>query len=51
VIRRQLGIPETEIIICGMGVGYADPDAVENRLVTERASAREFATFEGFKET
>ena len=50
VIRRELGIPETEIIICGMGVGYADPDAVENRLVTERASAREFATFEGFKE-
>jgi len=51
VIRKELGIPETEIIICGMGVGYADPDAVENRLVTERASAREFATFEGFKET
>ena len=50
VLRRELGIPETEIIICGMGLGYADPDAVENRLVTERASAREFATFEGFKE-
>jgi nitroreductase len=51
VIRRELGIPETEIIICGMGVGYADPDAVENRLVTERAAAREFATFEGFQES
>jgi len=51
VIRRELGIPESEIIICGMGLGYADPDAVENRLVTERAPAREFASFEGFKET
>ena len=50
VIRRELAIPETEIVICGMGLGYADPDAVENRLVTERAPAREFARFEGFKE-
>ena len=48
VIRRELGIPEKEIVICGMGLGYADPDAVENRLVTERAPAAEFATFEGF---
>jgi nitroreductase len=50
VIRRELGIPESEIIICGMGLGYADPDAVENQLVTDRAPAREFATFEGFQE-
>ena len=50
VIRRELAIPESEIIICGMGLGYADPAAAENRLVTERAAAREFATFEGFKE-
>jgi len=50
VIRRELGIPETEIVICGLGLGHADPDAVENRLVTERAAAREFASFEGFKE-
>jgi nitroreductase len=50
VIRAELGIPEKEIIICGMGLGYADPDAVENRLVTERAPAAEFATFEGFPE-
>ena len=50
VIRRELAIPETEIVICGMGLGYADPVAAENRLVTERAPAREFARFEGFKE-
>ena len=48
VIRKELGIPDTEIVICGMGLGYADPDAVENRLVTERAGASEFATFQGF---
>lgn len=48
VIRRELGIPESEIIICGMALGYADPNAPENRLVTERASPAEFASFDGF---
>ena len=48
VIRRELGIPQNEIVICGLALGHADPDAPENRLVTERAPASEFATFEGF---
>ena len=48
VIRRELGIPENEVIICGMALGHADPDAVENRLVTERATIPEFASFDGF---
>jgi len=50
VIRSELAIPANEIIICGMGLGHADPDAVENRLVTERAPASQFATFDGFQE-
>ena len=48
VIRRELAIPANEIVICGMALGHADPDAVENRLVTQRATPAEFATFEGF---
>jgi nitroreductase len=48
VIRQELGIPANEIVICGMGLGYADSAAPENRLVTERARPDEFATFEGF---
>jgi nitroreductase len=48
VIRRELAIPDNEIVICGMALGHADADAVENRLVTERASVDEFATFQGF---
>ncbi|HZZ91792.1 MAG TPA: nitroreductase [Usitatibacter sp.] len=48
VIRRELGIPENEIVICGMALGHADPAAAENRLITERAPASDFATFEGF---
>lgn len=46
-IRRHLPIPEGEAVVCGMSLGYADPDAPENALVTERAPAREFATFLG----
>jgi nitroreductase len=48
IIRRELAIPANEIVICGMALGYADPGAAENRLVTERAAPAEFATFAGF---
>jgi nitroreductase len=50
VIRSELGIPQNEIIICGMALGHADPDAAENRLVTERAPAEQFAAFDGFRD-
>ena len=49
VIRRELGIPGNEIIICGMALGHADPNAAENRLATQRATPAEFATFAGFE--
>jgi nitroreductase len=48
VLTRELALPENEMVVCGMAVGYADEDAPENRLVTERASVDTFATFEGF---
>jgi nitroreductase len=48
VIRTVMGIPQNEIIVCGMALGHADPDAAVNRLVTERAPLADFATFEGF---
>jgi nitroreductase len=47
VIRAQLGIPEKEIIICGMALGHIDPDAPVNRLVTERAPLADYASFDG----
>ncbi|MDE3033717.1 MAG: nitroreductase, partial [Acidobacteriota bacterium] len=31
--------------VCGMALGYADPNAPENQLVTERAPVAEFARF------
>ena len=45
VIRSVLDIPENEVVVCGMALGYADVDAVENRLVTERADISDYVTF------
>jgi nitroreductase len=49
-IRPVLGLAEEEIVICGMALGYADPEAPENTLVTTRVPARSFIRFEGFGE-
>ncbi len=49
VIREQLGIPGDEVIICGMSMGTADPDAIENTLVTEREPVEGFTTFIDFQ--
>ena len=37
IVRGLLPLPDEEILVCGMALGYADPDAIENTLVTERA--------------
>ncbi|HVY17378.1 MAG TPA: nitroreductase [Rhodopila sp.] len=47
-IRPVLGLAEEEIVVCGMALGYADPDAPENTLQTIRTPARDFMRFEGF---
>ena len=44
-IREILAIPETETVVCGMALGYADENAPENRLVSERAPLDEVVTF------
>lgn len=48
VISEFLELPETEMVICGMALGWADPDAVINRLQTEREPVARFAKFQGF---
>ncbi len=48
VIARELELRAEEMVVCGMSLGYADPDAPENRLVTEREPVSGFARFLGF---
>jgi nitroreductase len=44
IVHKVLGIPDDEIIISGMSLGYA-AEAPENTLVSERAPLDDFTTF------
>lgn len=48
-IRDVVGIPQDELVFCGMCLGYADEEAVINELVSERAPFEEFVEFLGFE--
>lgn len=48
IIREQLAIPESEVVVCGMAIGQADNSARVNTLVTERVPVSEFAKFIDF---
>lgn len=45
VIAEELAFRPEQMLVCGMALGHADPAAVENSLVTERAAVSEFARF------
>jgi nitroreductase len=45
VISEVLQIPDNERVVCGMSLGYADPDKIENTLGTEREGVAGFAKF------
>lgn len=45
VVRRELRIPESEVVVCGIALGKADPDAPANRLVPEREPVEGFTSW------
>lgn len=45
VVRAVLGLPDAEALVCGMSLGFADPDEPANALVTERMPLDEFVRF------
>lgn len=45
LIAEELQLKPEQMLVCGMSLGHADPAAVENSLVTERAPVAEFARF------
>lgn len=45
LIAEELALPPQHMVVCGMSLGYADPDAVENTLMTEREPVAGFARF------
>jgi nitroreductase len=45
VVRHELAIPESEVVVCGIAIGRADPDAPQNTLVPEREPVEGFTTW------
>jgi len=45
LIAEELSFKSEQMLVCGMALGFADPAAVENSLVTDRAEVSEFARF------
>ncbi|CAH1657795.1 Nitroreductase [Hyphomicrobiales bacterium] len=45
IVRRELAIPEEEVVVCGIAIGKADFDAPANRLVPEREAVESFTTW------
>lgn len=47
-IFRHLGIPEDQDLVTGMSLGYADPTAKENTLISEREDLANVVHYHGF---
>jgi nitroreductase len=45
ILRRELGIPADEMVVCGMALGKEDPSEPANGLVTEREPLATFCIF------
>ncbi len=45
IVREQLGIPADQLVVCGMALGYADPNEPTNALRSEREQLRSFTKF------
>ena len=45
IIQAHVGMPANEMLVCGMSLGYANHQAIENTLVTEREPMSAFTTF------
>jgi nitroreductase len=45
IIGEHIDMPKGETLVCGMSLGYADPERIENTLVTEREPLERFVRF------
>jgi nitroreductase len=48
LVREELGIPDEQILFCGMALGYADLEHPINNFTADREPLDGFATFRGF---
>jgi hypothetical protein len=51
VVGQRLGIPDTQMAVCGMALGYPDPNEKVNTFSPERIPLSDFVTWvEALKE-
>ena len=48
-IFHHLGIPEDQDLVTGMSLGYRDPHAIENTLISDREKIENVVTWRGFE--
>ena len=48
VVAEHLKLPADHIVVCGMSLGYADPEAAVNAIAMPRTPPDDFAVFHGF---
>jgi len=44
IVKRHLNIPASEVVVCGMSMGYEDPDAPANQFRPSRIGVADFLT-------
>lgn len=49
-IFKHLGVPDDQVLVSGMSLGYADHSKIENTLVSEREDIKNVAHWVGFDE-
>lgn len=47
LVRQTLGYPDNALLLCGMALGYEDPDAAINHYRTPRETVENFTRFFG----
>ncbi len=49
LVHRYLELPEQDLVVCGIALGYTEPNAAINQFRTSRDQLQTYATFEGFE--
>jgi nitroreductase len=44
-VTEHIGIPDDQELVCGLSLGFPDPDAIINTFRTTRLAPEEFTTF------
>ena len=44
-VKRIVGIPDWQTLVCGISLGYADPFAIVNSFITEREPLENYVTW------